>query len=360
MAIRVGRWDCPTCGTKMILGPETRCPNCGSSRPEDVRFYLPTDAEIVREEAKLKEARAGVDWICGHCRSQNKATDTTCHSCANPRDESSQDVNLQTREYSLDEVPTESFAPEDEPMGPPPKPKRKKGNNVLRWLLIGLFMILAGGFLLRTFPRTIQVSVESFSWERKIQMLHLEPRSYEDWEVPNGAFDVSSFQAVHHYNQVFSHYETRTRTVQVQVGTEQYVCGQKDMGNGYFQDVYCTRPIYESRQETYEEPIYNQVPVYATKYRYQIMEWIKDPKYVLSTSGADHEAHWHDLSAYQNEKEWKEGQRTDAYYLKVREDDGDEHTEVVPFAYWNQLKQGQEIPAKRSVMFDFYYGLLIE
>ncbi len=358
MAIRVGRWDCPTCGTKMVLGPETRCPNCGASRPKDVRFYLPTDAEIVRDEARLREAKAGVDWICGHCETQNKAGDPLCNSCGNPRDETSQDINLQTRDYGLDEVPTTSFERQDEPMEPPRAIRRNTGRNLGRWLLVGaLFLVVSWG-LLRAFPQEIQVRVEGFRWERNIQMLHYEPRSYEDWSTPSGAFDVSSFRAIHHYNDVLRGYETRTRTVQVQVGSEQYVCGQQDMGNGYFQDVYCNRPIYENREETYQEPIYDHIPVYATKYRYTIMEWIKHPENLLRSAAQDHDPQWPDQGPYRDSREWKEGERTDVYYITVREEDGDEHVEQLSFANWTALQKGQEIPALRSYLFDMYYGLV--
>ncbi|MCB0838989.1 MAG: zinc finger Ran-binding domain-containing family 2 protein, partial [Bacteroidetes bacterium] len=89
MAVRVGRWDCDVCGHIGNYGPHTKCASCGASRPANVKFYLPKDAEIVTDKEQLKEARAGVDWICGHCYSQNKAKDTVCNSCGNPRDESS-------------------------------------------------------------------------------------------------------------------------------------------------------------------------------------------------------------------------------------------------------------------------------
>ena len=43
---------------------------------------------------------------------------------------------------------------------------------------------------------------------------------------------LSEREEIHHYDQVLDHYETRQRDVeeQVQVGTETYVCGQRDLG----------------------------------------------------------------------------------------------------------------------------------
>lgn len=358
MAVRVGRWDCTTCGTKGIYGPETRCPNCGAARPEDVRFYLPSEAELVTDEARLREARAGVDWICGHCRTQNKAADTRCVSCDNPRDDISEDVALTERTYGLDEVPTDSFAPKrtlhpDEIAARQPR----RRTSPLRWLLYAALVVLVGYVLLRAFPRSITVTIADFAWERQIQMLHHEAVSQEAWQVPSGAFEVESFRAVREYKQVLRGYETRTRTVQVKVGEERYVCGQIDKGNGYFVDKYCTRPIYENREETYEAPVYDQVPVYDTKYRFKVMKWVAHERNLLKASGQDHQPRWPDLSRYAGQSDWKEGSRQGTYTVIVREDDGDIHREVVGPRFWEGLQAGQGLRAKRSWLFDMYYGL---
>jgi hypothetical protein len=356
MAVRVGRWDCPTCGNKMILGPETRCPNCGSSRPENVRFYLPTDAEIVEDEARLKEAKAGPDWICGYCTTQNKALVKDCSGCGNTRDHTSQEVRLEEREYNTREIPRDSFAPErtihplEQQAMQPPKKRRP-----FRWILLLGLIGLVGMLLLRSFPKEIEVSVVAFQWERQIQLQHNEPVQKEDWSVPNGAFEVSSFRAIRSYNQVLRGYETRTRDVRVKVGEERYVCGQIDKGNGYFVDKYCTRAIYETRQETYEQPVYDQVPVYDTKYRFKVMEWVNDR--ILKSSGKNQEAKWPNAPPQPDPQNWREGAKQELYQISVREDDGDLHLETIPFARWSKLKRGDKIKAKRSLLFDMYYGL---
>lgn len=364
MAVHVGRWDCPTCGNKGVLGPETRCPNCGSSRPKDVRFYLPTDAEVVQDEARIKEAMAGVDWICGHCTSQNKAVDTICFSCGNPRDETSDDVDLQEREYRTGEVPTDSFEPKrtrhplERTRRPltESRPVRAQGGGLFRKVLIGLGLVLVAVFFLRSFPKEIDVTVEQFSWQRDIQMMHYEPVQQEAWGgAPSGAFEVRTAREIRSYKQVLRGYETRTRTVQVQVGTEQYVCGKIDKGNGYFVDKYCSRPIYENRQETYEQPVYDQVPVYDTKYYYKIMKWVKAN--LLNASAKDHSPKWPNPPPQPDPDKWKEGAKQEVYYIYVREDDGDVHKETIPFERWSKLDIGSSIKAKKSMIFDIYYGL---
>ncbi|GAB4416990.1 MAG: hypothetical protein OHK0039_26810 [Bacteroidia bacterium] len=357
MAVRVGRWDCPTCGTKRILGPETRCPNCGSPRPKNVRFYLPDDAEVLDDDEAHRRAHAGADWICGHCDTQNKATDTLCNGCGNPRDEESQDVNLQERTYGMHEVPTDSFAQERTQHPLELAQQRPRRRSPFRYVLYAALVLLGGYLALRSFPRSIAVTVEQFRWERSLQVLHNEAVQKEDWSLPQGAFEVSSFQAVRSYRQVLRGYETRTRTVQVKVGEERYVCGKIDKGNGYFVDKYCTRPIYENREETYQEPVYDQVPVYDTKYRFKVMEWVAHEQHLLRAAAEGHEAHWPEQPRRSDPQNWKEGERTEAYYLVLREGDGDQHTERVGYTFWSGLSQGQSIKAKKSWLFDMYYGL---
>lgn len=357
MAVRIGRWDCSTCGTKGILGPKTRCDNCGATRPKGVKFYLPKDAEIVQDESRIQEARAGVDWICGHCDGQNKAKDTHCLSCGNIRDKSSQDIDLQEREYSTGEVPQESFERERTKHPLEGKTSKRKSGGVFKKIVLAGLLLVAGFIFLRIFPQQIEVTVDQFEWKRTVQMLHHEPVVRESWDLPKGAFETTSFQDVHHYDQVFRGYETRTRSVQVKVGEEQYVCGQIDKGNGYFVDKYCSRPIYENRQEEYQEEVYDQVPVYATKYRYRIMEWVPKERYLLRKEAKDHSPLWPEMSKQPDPQNWKAGKKTEEYYVYVKEPDGDLHQEQVGMKFWTNLTKGQTLQAERSYLFDIYYGI---
>ncbi|MDX1906889.1 MAG: zinc finger protein [Bacteroidia bacterium] len=358
MAIRVGRWDCHTCGTTGILGPETRCTNCGAPRPRDVKFYLPEDAEIVQDAQQEAEALRGADWICGHCHGQNKAADSTCNACGNPRDESSEDVALEERTYTTREIPRTSFErsrtlhPLEQQAQAPPR-----RNPILRNLLVAALVVVGAVVLLRSFPRTVQVEVTGFRWERSVQMMHYEAVAREAWDLPAGAFEVQSERAIRDYRQVLRGYETRTRTVQVQTGSERYVCGQRDRGNGYFEDVYCNRPIYENRQETYQEPVYDQVPVYGTRYRFKVMDWIAKPEYLLTAAGQDHTAVWPASPPQRDPKNWREGEKKEAYFITVRQPNGKLHEEKVGPRYWEHLAAGSKIPAKVSFLFDMWYGL---
>lgn len=367
MAIRVGRWDCPVCGTKGNLGPETKCRNCGSARPQNVKFYLPEDSAIIEDHDKINEALAGVDWICGHCGAQNKAKDVLCESCGNPRDKFSGDIDLGVREYENQKIPRQGMRKEDESgekyrreyqqIRTKPGYKRKKVRGILGAILSVPLLAVALYGLLRTFPATIDVEVVGFRWERTIQYEHYEPVQREAWSTPSDAFDIQPFRAVHHYDKRYVRTETRTRTVQVKVGEEKYVCGQKDLGNGYFEDKYCTRPIYKDKEETYSHDVYEDVPVYQTKYKYKLMEWTRSNENLLKAGSQSHDPSWPNPPNHWNSSEWREGPKEEFYFISVKEDDGDIHEEEVGLAFWSNHNEGEILKAKRSRLLDIYYGL---
>ena len=62
-------------------------------------------------------------------------------------------------------------------------------------------------------------------------------------EIPPDGRYISEEEAIRRYDQVFVRNETRTRQVseQVQTGTRDYVCGQRDLGNGFFEDITAKR-----------------------------------------------------------------------------------------------------------------------
>lgn len=345
MAVYVALWDCPSCGNKGNMGPLTHCAGCGSSRPPDVQFYLPDNPMVVENEEELQKIAAGVDWICGHCQGQNKAWDKVCRSCANPRDEESKDVALKEVEYSLEEVPTTGQVP------------RKPNENELAHLNVGktkpyqrnllfiaAFFLLIGIVYLFTATTSGKVRVDSFEWERVMDLEHNEIVQKEDWSAPPKAFDVKNYQAIHHYNQVLIGYVTRTRTVQVPAGTRRYVCGRTSTGNGYFRDKYCTETIYKDKQESYQDPQYQSVPVYQTKYNYRIYEWVK--KEPIKASAKNQQAQWPTSSYLQQVNEWREGNKVAHYWVFIKDNKGLTHKEEVPLSLWQTLKPNAEMDAR--------------
>lgn len=181
-----------------------------------------------------------------------------------------------------------------------------------------------------------------YRWERTIAIEELQTVTEEGWDVPAGGRRLSERQAVYGYNQVLTGYETRTRNVseQVQVGTEAYPCGQRDLGNGFFEEVLCDRPIYETRtrSETYEEPIYQSVPIMRTSYTYEIDRWR-----VVTTrrvGGTNRRAEWPTLNLRDNQRA---GARTEQYIVVLEDGNRRRYELEVSQAQWEALREGQRV-----------------
>ena len=343
MGIQVGRWDCRHCGHKGNLGPETKCASCGAPRDPDIQFYLPEDADYVQDEAELERAGQGADWNCDHCGADNKASAARCRSCGNPR--TGDDSTRQEKEYDPGAVPRSAAEAEGKLPPVPPKPAKARGGRTKTYgcLIVGLVLIGILAFIF--WPRSTTVEVAGHVWERTLEIQNYRPVQEEGWDVPAGGKRLRSFRAVHHYDQVLDHYENRTRTVKVKVGTERYKCGKKDMGNGYFKDKYCTRPKYENRKENYQEAVYRKEPVYRTKYAFEIHRWTKDR--INRAEGLAKPAKW--PQGPPEGKNWREGEKTETYYLIVVDKKGKKHQEKTDYKTWEKYNIGDKIEASTNL-----------
>jgi len=243
-----------------------------------VKFYLPEDApEVVAAEA-LKKAQAGPDWVCPYCDADNPAGHAFCSGCGAPRD-----PGAKTREVVEHPLGAPPPPPPPQPVAPAPpakgaNPALKKGCGIgcLGLAALALLMVFIGR------PRSADLTVTGFHWLRTIAVEELRPVTEQAWEgqVPSGARIVGSSREVHHVDRIQTGTRTATRTVseRVQTGTERVKTGARDLGNGYFEDIYEDRPVYEDRshEETYQEPVYREQPVYRQRIRYEIDKWMPD------------------------------------------------------------------------------------
>lgn len=336
MAIREGRWDCPTCGSQGLLGSQVRCDGCGNPRPEGIRFYLPQDAPEVTDAARLAQASAGADWVCEHCDASARATDTHCPGCGAARGSS---PTQQTREYGMDEVPRSGgkAQPVRAPAATAP-PRKRRG-----WKGPAALVAIVGGLVWWNGPREVTATIAAKEWSRAVEVQEYRTVAEEDWSVPQGGRQTRSFRAVRDYRQVLDHYETRTRQVseRVQTGTRTYTCGQEDMGNGYFRDKTCTEPEYETRYrtETYEEPVYRREPVYDTKFAYEIERWLPDDT-AWARGDAAKEPAWPAVEIGKNERE---GARVERYVLRLTDGDGETYEQEVSAQQFARYRQGQPV-----------------
>ncbi|HEX5872339.1 MAG TPA: hypothetical protein VFY65_18045 [Longimicrobium sp.] len=331
MAIREGRWDCPTCGNTGLPGRELGCSGCGNRRPEGIRFYLPDDAAEVTDAQRLAEARAGADWICEHCGVSARATMDRCPGCGAVRGSS---PRQQTHEHRFDE-------PADEPVktlaGAMPA-KRRRG-----WKGPAALVAIVGGLMWWNGPVEVTATVAAKDWSRAIEVQEYRTVQEEDWSVPQGGRQKRSYRAIRDYRQVLDHYETKTRQVseRVQTGTRTYTCGQRDMGNGYFEDVTCTEPEYTTnyRNETYQDPVYRREPIYDTRYAYEIEKWLPDDT-AWARGDAAREPSWPPVQIGRNERE---GARIQRYVLRFTDDEGKTYEREVTADQYQRYRQGQPV-----------------
>lgn len=289
MANRIveGIWDCRYCGTNAIGGLTKHCPCCGHPQDEDVQFYLGEEKKYLEEEVAAQYGQ-GADWVCGYCGALNRVHFKYCATCGGAKDSSEKDY------FQAKDQQAARAAAKQTP--PPPKKKSKLP------MILALIAVLLVAFFM--WPRTTASQVQEKSWTRTVDIQVERTVQEDDWQVPDGGRLLSQAQAIHHYNDVLDHYETRTREVAERV-LDHYdtSVSYSNNGDGTFTEVEHQTPVYrtEYHTETYQEPIYVKVPQYATKYTYEIERWFYD-RTETASGGAD-EPHWPELKLTDKERE---------------------------------------------------------
>lgn len=299
----MGYWSCPYCETKNIKGNFRNCPNCGKARDNSTTFYLnPLKIEYASEEEN-RTVNRNPDWICTHCQQLNSDNNTRCISCGSVRGSENStysnfnhyavtkagniESNIKPKTNHEDSVEESIKDNIRDIVGIKTNRYRNaKTNNFSNFISnykmpifsIILILLLIAGLVFLFSPRYYDVKITGFSWERNIIIEKWQTVNESDWTLPTNARLHYSRQEFSHYRQVLDHYETETRQVARQRVShyEDYVSGYRDLGNGYFEEVISSRPVYETyyETETYQQPVYRDEPVYRTKYYYEIDKWL--------------------------------------------------------------------------------------
>jgi len=281
MAIRMGYWDCKACGNKRIPGPERQCVSCGQPRSANVTFYTDDEAPEVDDEAMLARARSGVDWHCPYCSADNPAGTTSCVGCG-----AATDGKKTRQERVLLDAP------------PPPAAVAAPTTSRAIPIVAVLLALITGVWFL--FFRTTEhtVSVTTKTWSKTIVVERLETQIGEGWseDVPPTARPIDS--------------TNKRRTIHVQDGTERVKVGQKDLGNGFFEDVYEDKPRMVDKE------------INATWVRYEIDRWISD-RTLEEKSTDGREPPWPSFAAAARTRE---GGRTNRIELGLAGSDGESYS----------------------------------
>lgn len=354
MAVREGRWDCIYCEARAVKGRHLLCPHCNRTRPAGIKFYLPENEEEIKEEFLIERANTGPDWICPFCESSNPNNAEVCQRCMAPLGEEVTEQSI-TR-YGLDEVAREgdlaaqekaAYGDENEEelereASPAPAKRNSRQMLIVGAILVALLCICGSlaYFMFRTNETTAVVT--DVRWSRSVEVEVYETVMDEGWSLPAGGRIIEQREEIRTYEQVQVDTELVDREVaeQVQVGETEYVCGQEDLGNGFFQDIYCSDPIYETqyRTETIEEPVYEEQPVYDTYYVYEVDIW--NPLRSESVSGDSLELFWPQTNLGNAERE---GSRAERYATTFRSNDNQTYELELSEAEWLLYDVGDEV-----------------
>lgn len=329
MADRIleGLWDCKYCGTDKIGGLTKHCPCCGHPQDTDIEFYLGEEKKYLEDDI-AKEYGQGADWVCPYCGALNRTHYKFCATCGSAKDEGNKD-------YFQAQQAKQEQAAQRQAANQPAQPKKKGGKGLL--ILIALAAILFFIFM----PRSADTQVTAKSWSRSVDVQVEKTVQESDWEVPAGGRLVSQQQEIHHYDSVIDHYETRTRQVAERVydGQDEHV-EHINNGDGTFTEhvYYTDRYRTEYHDETYEAPVYVQVPRYATKYTYDIERWVYDR--TLKEEGTDDEPKWPELTLGDKERK---GDTAERYTVVLTDKKGTSYTCQIALSLWEQLKVGESV-----------------
>lgn len=394
--------ECPNCGAPIPNGVKYLMPDnptviaaMKSGKICTVGRTHTDEKGIVAEVVEHNDERHSPNWECSYCGCQNFAEDTSCRGCGSSRTESKRDYfgnTLSENEddfedsFTIDECTDKRFyetkdtytsdidnstIDTEETEETEVKVEHIKQNedikenkfslntfknfiykldaNVLKYIFISLGVIGLVIFLVWLFtPITRSAKIQSFGWQRSIEVEQYKECHESDWSLPNNAILEETQQEIHHYDKVIDHYETKSRQVSEQV-FDGYDTSYRDLGNGQAETVQTPRYRTEYHTEYYEEPVYKDVPVYQTKYYYEIGRW--KYSYSLNTSGNDQNPYWHetDLPTNVNNPQYddlRQSTRSEKYIIKVI--DYNKNIQNVEYNYseWIKLKQYDTIDYK--------------
>ena len=326
-----GYWTCKYCGTKDIRGSVQKCPHCGKTRGPEVKFYM-KDTKSAEDQDRREQ-----DWLCSYCDSLNPADVDVCPNCGATREDSEKnyfELHPEREQVLSGEQASREEEPQPEkPVQQAPPPARKNNFWIFALATVAIFALLF--FMFR--PKIREAEITRMGWERSIDVEQLVTVRESGWTLPRDGRLQYTQEEIQTYNTVLDHYETVTKYREVPDGGHEEVVGYKDLGNGNFEEI--TTWVTDYRTETYQEqePVYIQVPVYGTKYYYDVDRW----KVVrtLDSSGMDKSPYWADGTRGPDERLGAEHER---YYIYVNYKDR-EYSCPVPFAVWDALNIGDAV-----------------
>lgn len=352
-----GRWDCSQCSTTRIRGREKSCPSCGDPRdpvndPSE-EPYLTADAEEITDTPLAEQLGERPDWICDHCGQANHADATSCRGCGQAHD--APDENVRTRVWSgiRNVIPkqVQSFTATTVTTI-----RESRSHRTAAIIGGGCFTVLLVVFFVWSmFFRTheITLTVTDVSWSRGVEVEEYRTLQKDDFDPPGDARIHESYRAIHHYDKVLDHYRTEHYTVSVPyTSTESYTdCSTRSNGNGTFTQSCSprTRTVtrYRSESRTRQVPVYRDVPVWRTKYRYEIDRWVTDFYFTVDSDDAD-KPYWPESIPPATEPKHRVGDDRKEEYVVVLNHGDDTYKQTPEQRIWDTIEVGETLTANVS------------
>lgn len=382
-----GYWDCTYCGTKHIDGLIDVCPNCAKRKPDNVKYYIGTTNPIKMEEVTDSELRkAGIsrkecdgkhkEWVCGYCGQINNYADQECKACGaskmdksgeygssdTPKKDKQKDiVEQRDKSISYAKEQKESVSDSYNYSNKGNDRKEPKINRIFNKVkdfvtahcetLIAMFAIVLVALLcgILFFPYQDTETVTGFSWKRTISVEELKTFHESGWSLPSGARQTDTKIELYGYQPVLDHYETKYRTVSQQVyDGEEVHTTYSDNGNGTFTEHTYTTPKYRTEyvQESYQDPVYRQEPIYQTKYYYDIDRWTVIDKY--TSSGDDQNPYWNEK--YTLAEKQRDTSRAETYTVWYINKKGKEFSRDLPYKEWEDIRVGYQYATTKCLL----------
>jgi hypothetical protein len=324
------------------------CESCGRPKDENVEYEMPErpeDVASVEDEKLLRMAKAGANWSCAYCGSEQRALDGSCERCGAGRAEA------KTVEHARERDARDARNARVEA-----RPTRRPfsfGAIVAILVAVAALMVIGtcavGGrkhsVASEPLPPVavaapafvdVDLTVTRVHWTRTVATDRWEIVEREAFEekIPADAIDKkANGQRVHHQEQVLDHMDTVYDSVEVPDGTrtetytEHVACGEnctttprscrqvcKNNKNGFAtcNDVctggdrscstkYCdetrTRQVPKTRTERRprQVPHYRSEPRYATWFTYHEWDWVERGR--VTSAGDDTSPSWPEAGA---------------------------------------------------------------
>jgi len=194
-------WQCPSCNTQNP-GPIKSCTSCGAPQPVDIKFKQVNNEtfNFIKDEALIREAKAGPNVHCPYCGTRNPATAELCSNCGGELRMGGKARQAGQRVPSITEPDT---PPTSAPPAAAAQPKKARSRAFTIFAIIGAVACLAAIIflvILLTSTDDVTATVTGVAWERSIAIEAYTTVTDRDWldEIPAGA-DVLSCTDTYRY-----------------------------------------------------------------------------------------------------------------------------------------------------------------